>query len=107
MELRGRLRAAFESCAPPPPPARHPLPRPAGAATTSTTAAIGTLHSFAQRILSEHPIEAGLPPLVEVLDEVASGVAFDSRWAALRADMLDDPSLAPRCHGPGRRDAPG
>src|SRR5262249_17731592 len=39
------------------------------------SAAIGTLHSFAQRILSEHPVEAGLPPHVEVLDEVASMVA--------------------------------
>ncbi|HLS74796.1 MAG TPA: UvrD-helicase domain-containing protein, partial [Actinomycetaceae bacterium] len=34
------------------------------------SAAIGTLHSFAQRILTMHPIEAGLPPLVEVMDEV-------------------------------------
>ena len=28
-----------------------------------------------------HPIEAGLPPLIEVLDEVGSSVAFDNRWA--------------------------
>jgi hypothetical protein len=28
-----------------------------------------TLHSFARRILAEHPVEAGLPPVVEVLDE--------------------------------------
>ncbi len=43
-------------------------------------AAIGTLHSFAQRILSEHPVEAGLPPRVDVLDEVTSGVRFERRW---------------------------
>ena len=48
-------------------------------------AAIGTLHSFAQRILTAHPIEAGLPPLIEVLDEVGSSVAFEERWAELRA----------------------
>ncbi len=42
-------------------------------------AAIGTLHSFAQRLLSEHPVEAQLPPKVEVLDEVSSAVAFDRR----------------------------
>ena len=30
-------------------------------------AAISTLHAFAQRILAEHPLEAGLPPSVEVL----------------------------------------
>ena len=63
--------------------------------TSSTRAAIGTLHSFAQRILTEHPIEAGLPPLIEVLDEVASAVAFDERCANLRAAILDDPALTP------------
>ena len=57
-------------------------------------AAIGTLHSFAQRILSEHPVEAGLPPRVEVLDEVASMVAFDDRWTEFVDDLLDDPALA-------------
>ncbi len=54
-------------------------------------AAIGTLHSFAQRILSEHPIEAGLPPRVEVVDEVSSDVAFDRRWAAFRDGLLAEP----------------
>ncbi|HEY3144406.1 MAG TPA: UvrD-helicase domain-containing protein [Acidimicrobiales bacterium] len=57
-------------------------------------AAIGTLHSFAQRILSEHPVEARLPPRIEVLDEVASMVAFDDRWTAFLDDLLDDPTLA-------------
>jgi ATP-dependent exoDNAse (exonuclease V) beta subunit len=56
-------------------------------------AAIGTLHSFAQRILSENPIEAGLPPRVEVLDEVSSGVEFDRRWGAFREGLLADPEL--------------
>ena len=53
-------------------------------------AAIGTLHSFCQRLLTRHPIEAGLPPLVEVADEVSSQVAFEERWANLRRDLLDD-----------------
>ena len=44
-------------------------------------AAIGHLNSFAQRILAEHPIEAGPPPIIDVLDEVGSSVAFDERWA--------------------------
>ena len=56
-------------------------------------AAIGTLHSFAQRILSENPVEAGLPPRVEVLDEVSSGVEFERRWAAFRDELLADPTL--------------
>jgi len=56
-------------------------------------AAIGTLHAFAQRLLTEHPIEAGLPPRVEVLDEVSSGVAFDQRWAGFQDELLSDPTL--------------
>jgi ATP-dependent helicase/nuclease subunit A len=56
-------------------------------------AAIGTLHSFAQRILSEHPIEAGLPPRVEVLDEVSSGVEYERRWSAFREELLADAEL--------------
>ena len=38
---------------------------------------MSTLHAFAQRLLVEHPIEAGLPPRVEVVDEIQSQVAFD------------------------------
>jgi ATP-dependent exoDNAse (exonuclease V) beta subunit len=57
-------------------------------------AAIGTLHSFAQRILTLHPIEAGLPPLIEVLDEVGSSVAFDHRWSVMQRELLDDESIA-------------
>ncbi len=57
------------------------------------SAAIGTLHSFAQRILTEHPIEAGLPPRLEVLDEVASAVAFDDRWSRFLDQLLADPAV--------------
>ncbi|MBV9952910.1 MAG: UvrD-helicase domain-containing protein, partial [Acidimicrobiia bacterium] len=56
-------------------------------------AAIGTLHSFAQRILMENPVEAGLPPRLEVLDEVSSDVAFERRWQAFRDVLLSDPDL--------------
>ncbi len=56
-------------------------------------AAIGTLHSFAQRLLSEFPVEVGLPPRVEVLDEVSSDVAFERRWTKFREQLLADPAL--------------
>jgi ATP-dependent exoDNAse (exonuclease V) beta subunit len=56
-------------------------------------AAIGTLHSFAQRILTEHPIDVGLPPRIEVLDEVASAVAFDDRWSSFVDELLADPAV--------------
>jgi ATP-dependent exoDNAse (exonuclease V) beta subunit len=53
-------------------------------------AAICTLHAFAQRILTEFPIEAGLPPRVQVRDEIASAVAFDARWREFSERLLDD-----------------
>ena len=56
-------------------------------------AAIGTLHSFAQRILTEHPIEAGLPPRITVVDEIASQVAFEDRWDEYVDELLDDPAM--------------
>ena len=59
------------------------------------SAAIGTLHSFARRLLSEHPLQVELPPLVEVLDEVASGVASDRAWNELQIALLDDDEIAP------------
>ena len=111
-ELRDRLRAEFERRWQ---DARHAGGHGAGRAGGGTgrgpdradeedraaralddldSAAIGTLHSFAQRILTMHPIEAGLPPLVEVMDEVASSVAFEQRWTELRAELLEEESLS-------------
>lgn len=91
-ELRDRLRADFESqvrrgngCE---------RLRAEAALDHLDSAAIGTLHAFAQRILTMHAIEAGLPPLLEVLDEVASSVAFDERWSVLQRELLDDDSLS-------------
>jgi len=93
-ELRDRLRARLESAA------SYGTDqirkdRAESALDDLDTAAIGTLHSFARRILSEHPIEAGIPPLIEVLDEVGSSVAFESRWSQLRAELLDSAEMAP------------
>ena len=90
-ELRDRVRQALEE--------RAALldtevaARCAVAIDQLDAAAVGTLHSFAQRILSENPVEAGLPPRVEVLDEVSSAVEFDRRWTTFRDALLTDPSL--------------
>jgi ATP-dependent helicase/nuclease subunit A len=92
-ELRDRLRARLEQAG------LHTTraeqhERALAALDDLDAAAIGTLHSFAQRILSEHPIEAGIPPLIEVLDEVGSSVAFEGRWSQLRTELLDDPTMS-------------
>ncbi|MGH1565739.1 UvrD-helicase domain-containing protein [Mumia sp. DW29H23] len=91
-ELRDRLRASFER-------QRRAATDDARRARATEaledldSAAIGTLHAFAQRILAQHPIEAGLPPLIEVLDEVASSVAFEERWSVMQRALLDDDAL--------------
>ncbi|MCH8008257.1 MAG: UvrD-helicase domain-containing protein [Chloroflexi bacterium] len=56
-------------------------------------AAIETLHGFAQRILTEHPLEAGLPPLIEVQDEISASIAFEEHWAAFVDRLLNDGDL--------------
>ncbi len=91
-ELRDRLRAAFEEEWRT--EARGRADRAERALADLDSAAIGTLHSFAQRILSTYPIQAGLPPLIEVLDEVGSSVAFDERWSVLQRELLDGPSIS-------------
>ena len=62
-------------------------------------AAVGTLHSFAQRLLSEHPVEAGLPPSVEVLDDIGSQIEFDLRWRDFLDVLLDEPAMGPTLLG--------
>jgi ATP-dependent helicase/nuclease subunit A len=56
-------------------------------------AALSTLHGFAQRILAEHPLEAGLPPRFEVVDDVEAAVGFDERWGQFLDALVADPEL--------------
>lgn len=55
-------------------------------------AAISTLHAFAQRLLSEHPLEAGLPPHIDVLDPVSADLEFEERWGGFIDELIDDES---------------
>ena len=92
-ELRDRLRARFEKVIN---DSGNPdvVRRAEVALEQLDLSAIGTLHSFAQRILTAHPIEAGIPPALEVLDEVGSSIAFEERWARIQRDLLDDDGIA-------------
>lgn len=56
-------------------------------------AAMQTLHSFAMRLLSLYPLEAGLPPRIALRDEVEASLAFDDRWGRFRDRLLDDPAM--------------
>jgi len=58
-------------------------------------AAVTTLHGFAQRLLADLPLEAGLPPGFEVEDDVRAGLARDRWWDALVDEMFASEQLAP------------
>ncbi len=84
-ELRNRVRRELE---------RSTSDLAAAALDRLDHAPIGTLHSFARRLLFEFPIEAGLPPGFSVLDELESALAFDEQWDDLLDRLLDDPAPA-------------
>jgi len=58
-------------------------------------AALTTLHGFAQRILSDHPFDLGLPPGFVVLEEIEASVVFDQRWGAFVDALFADPAVEP------------
>jgi ATP-dependent helicase/nuclease subunit A len=92
-ELRDRIRRELELVAGAPSATPARASRAATALEELDGAAVSTLHAFARRLLSEHPIEAGLPPRIDVLDDIASQLAFDERWTRFVDDVLDDPAL--------------
>ena len=56
-------------------------------------ATVSTLHAFAQRLLLSAPIEAGLPPRVDVHDEISSALRTEERWSRFVRRLLDDEEL--------------
>ncbi|MGI8759054.1 MAG: UvrD-helicase domain-containing protein, partial [Acidimicrobiales bacterium] len=89
-ELRDRIRETFERrlTGAPTDGERDACER---ALAEVDESAVGTLHGFALRILSEHPLDVDLPPHVEVLDEVSSQLAFEDRWERFVDELYADP----------------
>ncbi len=52
-------------------------------------ASMTTIHGFAQRILLEHLLAAGLPLRIRVLDEIQSDADFERRFETLLDALLD------------------
>ena len=50
---------------------------------------VGTIHGFCRRILRQFPIEAGLPPMFSVNDEITSSARAAQRQADLVHQLLD------------------
>lgn len=87
--LRTRLRAAFVAAS-----AEDPHAGFAAALEQLESATICTLHAFAQRILGEFPVEAGLPPGFEVISETHASIDFDAWWNDTLDALLTDPVTA-------------
>ncbi|HEX3853715.1 MAG TPA: UvrD-helicase domain-containing protein [Polyangiaceae bacterium] len=55
-------------------------------------ARIETIHAFASNLLRERPIEAGLDPNFEVLDDLGMHLGFDEAYRSWLGDILSRPS---------------
>jgi ATP-dependent helicase/nuclease subunit A len=52
---------------------------------------IETIHAFAASLLRERPVEAGIDPLFEVLDDLSSGLHFDRAYERFQDELLSEP----------------
>ena len=57
-------------------------------------AVIQTIDSFALSMLRERPLEAGLPPVIEPVDEVQAELEFDEAWSRWLDDQPDEGEFA-------------
>src|SRR5262249_30290573 len=64
-------------------------------------AEVETIHSFAATLLRERPVEAGIDPLFEVLDELPAGLDFDKAYERFQDELLSQPD--PDVERPVRR----
>ena len=53
-------------------------------------AAIQTIHGFARSMLSEKPLNAGLPLILDVMDDAEARLSFDRAWDSWLEEALDD-----------------
>ncbi|MCU1494369.1 MAG: putative ATP-dependent helicase [Acidimicrobiaceae bacterium] len=53
-------------------------------------AVVTTIHGFAQRLLAEHPLAAGLPLRIRVLDDFEADIEFGRRFSDLLDELLDE-----------------
>ncbi|MCH8102591.1 MAG: UvrD-helicase domain-containing protein [Chloroflexi bacterium] len=57
-------------------------------------AAIQTIHSFAESLVRERAVDAGLPLIIEPMDDVDAALEFDERWGTWLREKLEDEEFA-------------
>ncbi|MFZ4585038.1 MAG: UvrD-helicase domain-containing protein [Acidimicrobiia bacterium] len=93
-ELRERVRLALEQARRASPVGTEERTRLDRAVAHLDEAHISTVHAFAQAILAEHAISAGLPPRFDIIDELESEIAFDLAWSEFFGNLLDEDDLS-------------
>jgi ATP-dependent exoDNAse (exonuclease V) beta subunit len=98
-ELAARLREGLEDALRESEDAAH-AERLRDALAGLHRARIETIHAFAANLLRERPVEAGLDPQFEVLDDLGARLAFDRSYEAWLAELLDDdrPEISTALH---------
>jgi ATP-dependent helicase/nuclease subunit A len=86
-ELRARVREGLE---------KFGTPETAAAAASLEEASIDTIHSFAGALLRTYPLEAGLPPNFDTLDQIEQDLEFRERFRTWfeAAALRDLPSIS-------------
>ena len=95
-ELRDRVRRDLEIAAEDDSRDVDSRDRCRRAVSEMDAASIQTLHSFAQSLLRELPLEAGLPPGFEMLDPIAADLRFQQGWDQWLDESLESAELGPK-----------
>jgi len=95
MELRTRIREALEDAVSAESGGTaEGRGRCALALAELNDAAITTLHGFAARLLTDAPLEAGLPPDFHLQDDISASIDRGAWWRCLLDDWYADETLA-------------
>ena len=95
-ELRDRVRRDLEYAAEDESLDEGSRDRCRRAVSEMDAASIQTLHSFAQSLLRELPLEAGLPPGFEMLDPIEADLRFQQAWDQWLDESLESAELGPK-----------
>ena len=95
-ELRDRVRRDLEYAAEDESRDEGSRDRCRRAVSEMDAASIQTLHSFAQSLLRELPLEAGLAPGFEMLDPIEADLRFQQAWDQWLDDSLESVELGPK-----------
>ncbi|MAF39834.1 MAG: hypothetical protein CL696_13315 [Chloroflexi bacterium] len=94
-ELGERVRWALEALAQDPDRGEAERARCLQAMGGMERVSIQTLHGFAGSLLRQRPLEAGLPPAFDTVEEIEAGLEFERRWQEWLDQALESAETGP------------